>query len=257
MQKVRVSAVSYLNTKPFLYGLEKSSIKDYIDLTLDMPSVCAQKLTDGRSDLGLVPIAAIPSIPSARIVSDYCIGARNKVMTVKLYSKVPVEGISKILLDYQSRTSVQLLKILAMNHWKINPEWIDTKEGFIEEIKGSTAGLVIGDRTFTLNGKYNYEYDLAEEWFRLTSLPFVFACWVANKDLPINLLQAFNEALQNGVQHRHLAVEHWQNSAPPNADLQNYFDNCISFELDDEKRKAMDLFFSLSSEINSVSTNKI
>jgi chorismate dehydratase len=257
MQKVKVTAVSYLNTKPFLYGLGQSIIKDYFDLSLDMPSVCAEKIINGRADLGLVPIAAMPFLQNARIVSDFCIGAAGKVRTVNLYAQVPLAGIQKILLDYQSRTSALLVKLLAKNYWNIQPEWEEADEGFINEIQDTTAGLVIGDRTFALAGKYPYVYDLAEQWQKFTALPFVFAVWVANKDLPVNFLQAFNEALQFGVKHRHLAVEHWQQSAPPNADLLHYFDECISYELDEEKKKAMELFYQLSEKRDTISAKDI
>ncbi|MGI8892212.1 MAG: menaquinone biosynthetic enzyme MqnA/MqnD family protein, partial [Bacteroidia bacterium] len=199
MQRVKVSAVSYLNTKPFLYGLENSSVKDFIELSLDIPSVCAEKLINRQAEIGLVPVAAIPLIQDARIVSDFCIGAEGKVKTVNLYSQVPLSEVNKIFLDYQSRTSVLLVKLLAGKYWQIEPEWENASPGFIKEITNTSAGLVIGDRTFSLEGKFPFVYDLAEEWYKFTKLPFVFAAWVANKDLPESFLQAFNEALSFGV----------------------------------------------------------
>ena len=248
MQKIRVAAVSYLNTKPFLYGLEHSVIRDNITLMLNMPSACADLVASGEADIGLVPVAAIDSIGDARIISEFCIGAYKQVKTVNLYSDVSVKRVKKILLDYQSRTSVALVQILAEKLWNIKPRWQNTSESFINDIKGDTAGLVIGDRTFQLEHTHRYTYDLAEEWYKLTGLPFVFAAWVTCKDLPENFLQAFNEALAYGVNHRHLAVEVWQKTAPPNADLLEYFDNYISYHLDEDKIKAMELFSQLAAE---------
>lgn len=248
MKKYRVAAVSYLNTKPFLYGIENKDLKENIELLLDIPSVCSKKLMNGEADIGLVPVAAIPLIPGARIISDFCIGAVGKVRTVNLYSEIPVSDVKKILLDYQSQTSVSLVKILANNLWKIEPEWKNANEGYINDIQGNTAGLVIGDRTFSINGKFRYEYDLASEWYKLTQLPFVFAVWVTNKEIPADFLKTFNEALQYGVHNRHLAVKLWQRSAP-DADLHYYFDECISYDLDESKKKAIQKFMNLSQEI--------
>ena len=251
MKKLRIAAVSYLNTKPFLYGIENNDLKKNIELLLDIPSVCSKKLINDEADLGLVPVAAIPLIPGARIVSDFCIGAVGKVKTVNLYSEIPVSEVKKILLDYQSQTSASLVKILANNLWKIEPEWENGKEAYIKDIKGNTAGLVIGDRTFSINGKFQYEYDLASEWFKLTQLPFVFAVWVTNKEISADFLKSFNEALRFGVDHRHLSVKLWQSSAPE-ADLHYYFDECISYNFDERKKRALQMFMNLTRELEKV-----
>jgi len=108
-QKVRVSVVSYLNSKPFAYGIENSAIRNSIDVTYDNPAKCAQRLMDDEADIGLVPIAVIPSIKNAHIISDYCIAAEGKVESVLLLSQVPVEEIETIILDNQSRTLVIVL----------------------------------------------------------------------------------------------------------------------------------------------------
>jgi chorismate dehydratase len=150
MKKIRISAVSYLNSLPFVYGLTHSSLINECDISLDIPSVCAEKLINGTVDIGLIPVAAIPQVPNATIISDYCIGANGEVKTVCLFSEVPLNEIKTILLDYQSRTSVLLVKILAKEFWKINPEFINAEAGFEQKIKGTTAGVVIGDRTFEL-----------------------------------------------------------------------------------------------------------
>src|SRR4051812_36736309 len=124
MDKIKISIVSYLNSKPFVYGIEHSDLLNEIDLQQDIPSVCAQKLIDGKVDIGLIPVAVLPLLKEKYIISDYCIGAVGKVASVMLYSDVPLDRISSVLLDYQSRTSVTLVKVLAKNFWKISPEWI-------------------------------------------------------------------------------------------------------------------------------------
>ena len=121
MKKVKVSVVSYLNSKPFIFGLQQSHIINDIDLSLDIPAVCAQKLLEDKVDIGLIPVATIPLLKEKYILSDYCISAIGKVASVLLYSEVPLEKIEKVILDYQSRTSVQLVQVLAKHFWKIKP----------------------------------------------------------------------------------------------------------------------------------------
>ena len=146
MVKYKVSAVSYLNTVPFIHGLKQSELIHNIDLQLDYPSICADKLINGTVDLALLPVAVIPKLKDSYIISDYCIGADGAVDTVCLYSDVPITDIDSIGLDYQSRTSVALLKILLKEYWQLNPELKKVGIGFEDNIKGNHAALVIGDR---------------------------------------------------------------------------------------------------------------
>src|SRR6185436_13549106 len=143
---IKISCVRYLNSQPFVYGLKNNSIINDIELSLDTPSDCAEKLLNGTVDIGLIPVAVIPALKESHIISDYCIGADGKVETVLLLSDVPLNEIKNVLLDYQSRTSVLLVRILADKFWKISPQWIDGENDFEKRISGTTAGLVIGDR---------------------------------------------------------------------------------------------------------------
>ncbi|MCG3165765.1 MAG: Chorismate dehydratase [Bacteroidia bacterium] len=270
MEKIRISAVSYLNSLPFVYGLSHSALKNECDIALDIPSVCAEKLISGKVDVGLIPVAAIPQVKNAQIISDYCIGANGKVKTVCLFSEVPLHEIKTILLDYQSRTSVMLVKILAKEYWKINPEFVNAEAGFENKIAGTTAAVVIGDRTFNLtpgpsqphppfghllqkekeSGKELFgegsrvllAYDLAEEWKNFTGLPFVFACWVANKNLPAQFVADFNNALKNGLANIDKTLEEFPPTVVNNAEAKKYLTENISYTFDAEKKKALELF---------------
>ena len=244
MEKIKISAVSYLNSKPFIYGLENSEIKQKIDLQLDMPSVCAQKLLEGTVDIGLIPVAIIPQLKEYHIISDYCIGAEGKVASVMLYSDVPLNEIENIVLDYQSRTSVTLVQVLAKHFWKISPSWIKAEIGFEKNVSGSSAAVIIGDRTFGIEGKYKYAYDLAEEWQKFTGLPFVFACWVSNKKLAPDFLNSFNNALRWGIEKMPELISEIESSGiyPTNVDL--YLNQNISYNFNDRKKKALELFLS-------------
>ena len=149
-EKLKVTAVSYLNTKPLLYGLLHHPVQSEIDLQLDIPSVCAQRLRDGDADLGLIPVAAIPELEQPYIISDYCIGATGVVKTVAIFSEVPIEEMTHLYLDYHSRTSVQLAQVLLREYWQVQPELIQATPGFEREIGGTKGAVIIGDRTMGL-----------------------------------------------------------------------------------------------------------
>src|SRR5471030_1494238 len=113
-----MSAVSYTNTKPFIYGLQHTNIIQKIDLSLDNPTDCAQKLIDDVVDIGLIPVAATLSLKHWEIVSDYCIGAVGAVNSVFIFSNCEIKKVKTLQLDPQSRTSNNLAKVLLKNFWK-------------------------------------------------------------------------------------------------------------------------------------------
>jgi len=241
MSKLRVTAVNYLNTKPLLYGLVKSGMTKKIDLQLDIPSECARKLESGEVDFGLVPAAVIPSLSSPYIISDFCIGTVGTVATVCIYSDVPLEKVEKIYLDFHSRTSVQLTKILIKNFWKLPIEFIQATPGYIEKIGGTTAGLIIGDRAMEFGKNFKYEYDLGEAWLDYTGLPFSFANWVSNKPLPEDFILEFNAALKSGIDF----IPDLLYIIPPPSNgfnLERYFTENISYDFNFEKKKALHRF---------------
>lgn len=247
--KVKISAVSYLNTLPFLYGINNSEIKNEIDLSLDIPSDCARKLLDGSVDIGLVPVAILPQLKEHYILSDYCIGANGKVNTVALFSDVPLNEIERVFLDFHSKTSINLVQILAKYYWKITPKFIDAKTGFEDEIGGSDAGVIIGDRTFNLPKRFKFKYDLAEEWKKMTGLPFVFACWVANKKLPTTFVNSFNLALKKGLENIAVLADESSQTLISKDDLVVYWNNFIDYNFDETKQKALAKFLEYIKEI--------
>ncbi len=250
-KRIKVSAVSYLNSKPLIYGLEHTDIIQEIDLSLDIPADCANKLLTDQVDIGLVPIAILPKLKEYHILTDFCIGADGPVSSVNLYSQVPMENIETILLDYQSRTSVMLCRVLAKNHWKINPNWKNATTGFEAEINGSTAGLIIGDRTFGKKNTYNYTFDLAEEWKKFTGLPFVFACWVANKKLPEDFVLRFSKSIAFGIENKEFAIQEWIAKNQQQVDVREYLEKFISYPLNVKKRTAMELFLNYCHDLES------
>lgn len=243
MKKIKVGAVSYLNTKPLLYGIRRShDLSEQIELIEEYPSRIADMLVSGTIDLGLVPVAVIPRLKEWHIVSDYCIGADGEVASVCMFSETPVENIQKVLLDYQSRTSVKLCQLLLKNFWEITPVLEHAKEDYINCIRGTTAGVVIGDRALALRKKSRYIYDLAAAWKEMTGLPFVFAAWIANKQLPPDFIELFNKCNAVGLSNLDAVILENDNNV---YDLTKYYRDKISYFLDEEKRKGMQLFLDL------------
>ncbi len=250
--KYRISAVSYLNTTPFLFGLSNPKILNQIELSLDHPAACAEKLLNNEVDIGLVPVAVLPGLKNHEIISDYCIGARGPVRSVILYSNTPLHKIESIILDYQSRTSVNLARILATRYWEINVNWISATPGFENNyLKGKEACIIIGDRAFGMVKKYRYVWDLSEEWWNYTGLPFVFATWTANKKIDQKFLKSFNEALGYGVSHiRELVDKARENTVLNHEELFHYLSEDISYHFDAEKKEGLKRFLNELKSLN-------
>lgn len=237
--KIRVGAVSYLNTKPLIYGFEQGMMSKDVELVIDYPSKIASMLLENKIDVGLVPVAIIPKMKEHFIISDYCIGCEGAVASVCLFSEVPLEEVKTILLDYQSKSSVALLKILLKDHWKKEVNFEQTINGYQSKITGTTAGLVIGDRALQQRKVSKYIYDLGSEWKNFTGLPFVFAAWVSNKKLEGSFIDSFNKANAFGINLIETVVKNYPD-AP--FDLEEYYTKYIKFKLDGDKLKGLKSF---------------
>jgi len=240
VNKIRISAVSYTNTKPFIYGIQHSGLSDKIEMSLDMPSDCAQKLIDDVVDIGLIPVAATLNLPQWEIVSEYCIGAVGPVNSVFVFSNCDIKAVKYLQLDPESRSSNNLARVLLKNHWQVSPKLIKNAADYSESTDANTAFVQIGDRTFGKKEQYTYVYDLAGEWQKFTGLPFMFAGWIANKPIPQDFMDEFNAALKYGLDHRaelfkELPVRH-------DFDIPDYLMHKIDFDLTDDKRKAFYMF---------------
>ena len=237
----RIGAVSYLNTRPLLLGIEQESFLKSIDLVKSYPANIAQDLLSGKIDIGLVPVAILPQLSDPHIVSNYVIGANGAVSSVALFSEVPIDEIKSIYLDYQSRTSVQLLKILLSQFWKKEVEFISATEGYIAQISGTTAGVIIGDRALENLSKFPYVYDLSLAWKQHTGLPFVFAAWVANQPIPAAFMAAFDTANGYGLAHLDevIALIPAQEQV---YDLHKYYTENISYVYDEEMKQGLAAF---------------
>ena len=247
MKKIKVGAVSYLNTKPLLYGIERSAeLMEQIELVTDYPSKIAGQLLKNEIDVGLLPVAIIPQMKEHYIVSDYCIGSNGNVASVCLFSEAKINEIEKVLLDYQSTTSVALCKVLMKNHWKKKVLFEDAKGNFAKDIKENTAAVLIGDRALTQRATSKYIYDFGGEWKTMTGLPFVFAAWISNKKLPEDFIKLFNQKNAEGINNIDAVIKENKCDA---YDLHTYYTQNISYTLNVEKLKGMKLFLELMQKL--------
>lgn len=245
----RISVVSYLNALPFLQGLADEKVSESFIVTKDIPSICAQKLINHETDIGLIPIAMIEALSYSDIITDYCIAADGAVGSVLLVSNEPLEEITTIFKDSESRTSVLLANILANYFWKQSFIWKEEQHNFLEPPTGSGI-VIIGDRALKNRSKFRYVYDLAEEWKKFTSLPFVFACWVSNKKISEEEIQLLNDCFQEGVNSR-AEIASMLESGSIEIDTLSYFTNYIKYELTAEAKKGMELFLKYVNQLKS------
>ncbi len=252
MEKTKIVLVSYHNSLPFLYGLEHSEyITNNCEIIKKYPSEGAKMLINRECDIALVPVGIIPQLKISYIVSKFCIGAEGRVRSVILASQVPLEQITKVYLDYQSATSVRLVRILAKHHWNITPEFVDAQPGYEREIKGSVAGVIIGDRCFEYTG-FKYQYDLAEEWINFTGYPFVFAAWLSLRPVKPELKKEINDALEYGISNIDSVIQQYKSkfSFNPNFNAREYYTHNISYYLNEGKSRGMNAFIKYMSVEN-------
>ena len=240
MARVRVAAVSYLNTIPFLYGLRHSDSALNAELLLSPPAGCAETIASGNADIALIPVAQIPSIDNIRIIGNHCIGAKGNVRTVVLLSASPLNEIKKVYLDPHSRTSVSLVRILAEEFWNIDVEWLPLESFDDVKPEKGVGFTLIGDKVFGYENMFPYNYDLAHEWHEYTGMPFVFAAWVARDYVGESEVEALEKALQYGVEHIPEAAR--EDNRVDYDTAVKYLTENIDFSLDKEKRKSLEVF---------------
>lgn len=236
---MKIGLVSYLNSYPYRYGLEIYKI----DFQTFVPSAVADALKDGIVDVGLVPVVESFNNENWQFALNYGIAAHKRVKTVLLASNKPIEEIKKIELDTDSRTSNALCKVLFKNFYKQNVDFVQNEN--------ADAQVLIGDKTFGVEKKFKFIYDLSEEWHKFTNLPFVFAVWISNKELKKSeLYRLFKESLEYGIGHLKESVEEYKNIISiPQTEALDYLQNYICYPIGAEEIKAIDLFRELYLEL--------
>lgn len=199
--RLRLGAVSYLNTKPLVYGLDR--FPEQFDVRFDVPSQCAALLHEGAVDLGLIP--AIEYLRGDyRIVPGVSIASEADVATVAVFTRKAIADVKTLALDVSSRTSVALTRVLCAKHWRIAPSFMPAEPDLEAMLARADAALVIGDPAFEIDpvAQRVTKIDLGAEWKAMTGLPFVYAMWVGRPDAATSAqCRALQDARDRGVAH--------------------------------------------------------
>ena len=256
--RIRIGAVSYLNTKPLVFGLEESA--GFVDLTFDLPSRLAAQLSAGTLDLALIPAVEYFRHESYRIVSDACIACRGPVLSVKLFSRVAPEDIQTLAMDEGSRTSAALVQILLWRQFGIRPTVSALPIGQGLSDASADAVLLIGDRAIHAEGDgFTEVWDLGDTWCRTTEMPFVFAMWVA-RDLHPELGRVeriLEDARDAGLAHLATIAE-LEGPAVGMDSLEclSYLRDNLHFKLGPWERRGLEAFYDLAARMGLVPANR-
>ena len=257
MSRLRISAISYLNTAPLMWDFEYDRTGDDFEISYTIPSSCAAALEAGQADIGIIPAAAYSTIPDLLILPGVAIAGRRAVRSILLVSKVPLEKIRSVALDTSSMTSVALVKVL-FEKWYGSGRAFEPHAPELEAmLREHDAGLLIGDPALQVDRSRYFTYDLAEEWVRLTGKPFVFAFWAvrsaaaASADPVLDLSQIFQASRDHGLKEDSVAeiARIW---APrlgiPESDVRTYLADNIYYHLDPDCLEGMQLFYEYARE---------
>ena len=261
--KLRVCAVSYLNTAPLVWGLCHGRQADLFDLSFAIPSVCADRLRTGATDVGLVPVIELTRQPDLVVVPGWGVACRGAVRSILLVSKKPLGEIGSFAADSSSRTSVVLTQVIAAHGHGIRPKVRPYPPRLDEMLEIADAALVIGDPALRIDplmgswrGRPVHVYDLGAEWKEMTGLPMVFAVWGAKNLADTDgLCEALSESAEFGLGRVGDIVreESRQRGFEP-AVVRKYLTRHVRYRLGEREREAMTLYLRLAADLGLTET---
>ena len=257
MKPAVLGAVSYLNTKPLVRGLEARP--DLFTVRFDVPSVCASLLHEGRVDVGLIP--AIEYLRGEyTMVPDVAIGSDGRVDSVAVFTRVPIERVRTLALDSSSRTSVALTRILCARHWGIAPAFTSAEPDIRVMLATADAALVIGDPALEIDAARlgAVKIDLGEAWRDMTGLPFVYAAWVGRPGvLDGEQVEALQAARARGEREvADLAREVARGDAAAERRTLVYLRDTLKYGLRDREIAGLERFHTLAVELGLASATR-
>jgi chorismate dehydratase len=261
MTRLRVSAISYLNTVPLMWDFEHGQSGKDFDISYTLPSRCAAALREGSADIGIIPAAAYAVIPGLAILSGVAIASRRPVRSILLVSRVPRAQIRQVALDTSSMTSVALTKVLFAKHWQAEAHFTAMDPDLDKMLADHDAALLIGDPALKVDRSRYFACDLAEEWIRFTGKPFVFAFWavrqVALQSAPatLDLAGVFQQSRDHGLAAgniQQIAREWAPRLGLSEDDVRSYLADNIYYYLDADCLEGLRLFYRYAAEIGAL-----
>jgi len=260
MRALKISAISFLNTVPLMWDFEHEpsrEIRDNFEIEYTVPSLCAQALRDGVADIGIIPVITTATIPDLVVLPDVAIASLDKVWSIQLVSKRPIEEIRTVAVDTSSRTSVGLTQVLLTKFYGGHRELTPMPPVLAPMLERCDAGLLIGDPAMMAKTSGLYAYDLAELWRAKTGLPFVFAVWTVRRSAlaemgpGLDLAAIFRRSRDHGLLPGNLAAiaKEWSpRMGLTEARITSYLRDNIHYSLDPECQKGLALYFKLAVE---------
>ena len=264
MRALKISAISFLNTAPLMWDFESHGeheptreIRDNFVVDYTVPSQCAKALTAGEADIGIIPVITTAEIPELVVLPDVAIAARNRVRSILLVSRYPLEEVRSVAVDTSSRTSVGLVDVLLTKFYGGRRELRPMAPVISSMLYHCDAGLLIGDPAMMAQTDGLYSYDLGELWRKQTGLPFVFAVWAVRKEAlsqmrpGLELGGIFCRSRDHGLEPKNVSAiaREWApriGLAEP--EIVRYLQDNICYSLDEECRRGLALYFALAAE---------
>ena len=262
MSRLKISAISYLNTAPLLWDFEHGEAGAHFDISYTIPSACAEALRAGTVDIGIIPAAAYTTIPDLVIIPDVAIAARRAVRSILLVSKAPIERLRTVALDTSSMTSVALTKILFAK-WLGGPRaYVPMSPDLEKMLAVCDAALLIGDPALQVDRTRYVTLDLAEEWITRTGKSFVFAFWAIRREAlsgqdAATITDTFKKSRDHGLSPKHLEtiVQEWGPRLNLPAEIiHTYLTHNIHYYLDPTCLDGLQLFFHYGAELGVLPT---
>ena len=257
MSRLKISAISYLNTAPLLWDFEHGEAGANFDVGYTFPSACAKALQEGAADIGIIPAAAYASIPDLAVIPDIAIASKRAVRSILLVSKVPLEQVRSVALDTSSMTSVALTKILFAKWLGGRRDYIPMSPGLKEMLSACDAALLIGDPALQVDRARYVTLDLAEEWIARTGKSFVFAFWAVRKEAlagrdAAGIADTFRKSRDHGLGAKNLEtiVQEWAPKLKlPAKAIRTYLTHNIHYYLDPPCLEGLQLFYQYGEEL--------
>ena len=286
MSKLRVSIVEYLNTAPLVWGFAEGPQAGLYDLSYTLPSQCAEALRRNEADVAIIPAIEYQRIENLVMLPAMAVAAKREVRSILVVSKKPIELAKRIALDTSSRSSAALVRILAAERWRIQPEFVDARPDAAKMLEVADAALIIGDPALRIAVKMDqlagkspsgksccegdpselpvpgYEsifvYDVAHEWQELTGKPCVLAIWAGRRDVITHEVASdFLASKEYGIARiPEIADAASLQLDLPAKDLEKYLAENINFDLDAENLDGLSLYYEKAAALGLISERR-
>jgi len=286
LNNLRVSIVEYLNAAPLVWGFTDGPLAGKYDLSFTVPSQCAEELRRGEADLGIIHSIEYQRIDGVVALPGMAIASKREVRSLLVVAKKPIEMAKRIALDTSSRSTIGLVRLLAADHWRIAPEFVEAAPDPSEMLREADAALLIGDPALRISLKMEalagkspsgeqccqgdpedmpvpgfetlFVYDVIHQWREMTGKPAVLAIWAGRRDaVTPEVLADFAASKQYGLERIREISEaaSIKLDLPPRA-LERYLTENIHFDLDEDNLAGLELYFEKAAAAGLITRNK-